>query len=79
MSKPFSGERRRLYILWAMQVRKYNPNRLKVRAYQQLRDKVSALSDSRVETYVQQIIDNNPEVDLAPLTNTNAEKKKGVD
>ena len=76
MSKPFSGERRRLYILWAVQVRKYNPNRLRVSAYQQLRDKVAALTDSRVTTYLKQI-DTNLEADLAPPVNNNAEKKEG--
>lgn len=58
MSKPFSGERRRLYIVWACEVRKYNPQRLQNKSYQQLRRRVAALTDSRVAKYLRAYDDN---------------------
>ena len=58
MSKPFTGERRRLYIVWACEVRKYNPQRLQNKSYQQLRRRVAALSDSRVAKYLRAYDDN---------------------
>ena len=58
MSKPFSGERRRLYIVWACEVRKYNDRRLKNKSYQRLRERVAKLSDSRVKKYLRAYDDN---------------------
>ena len=58
MSKPFSGERRRLYIVWACEVRKYNPQRLTNKSYQRLRERVASLSDSRVTKYLRAYDDN---------------------
>ena len=58
MSKPFEGERRRLYIVWACQVRKHNPQRLQNNSYRQLRRRVAALSDSRVKKYLKAYDDN---------------------
>ena len=58
MSKPFTGERRRLYIVWACEVRKYNPQRLTNNSYQRLRERVASLSDSRVTKYLRAYDDN---------------------
>lgn len=58
MSKPFTGERRRLYIVWACEVRKYNPQRLTNKSYQRLRERVASLSDSRVAKYLRAYDDN---------------------
>lgn len=58
MIRPFSGERRRLYIVWACEVRKYNPQRLQNKSYQRLRERVASLSDSRVAKYLRAYDDN---------------------
>ena len=58
MIRPFSGERRRLYIVWACEVRKYNPQRLNNKSYQRLRERVASLTDSRVAKYLRAYDDN---------------------
>ena len=58
MIRPFSGERRRLYIVWACEVRKYNPQRITNKSYQRLRERVAALTDSRVAKYLRAYDDN---------------------
>ena len=73
MSKPFTGERRRLYIVWACEVRKYNPQRLKNGSYQRLRQRVASLSDSKVRKYLK-AYDDNRVGDKAPVPEYKREK-----
>ena len=48
MLHSFTGDRRRLYVLWALEIRKHNPQRIANKAYNNLRARVEGLTDKQV-------------------------------